>query len=680
MITFKDRWIEQAYQKIHLICPDDDEKEIKKFLSDEFDKDYKDNSCIIYNNYEKDEIETSIYNLFDWIEEKKPILTESGSMFKPHSQSFNPNAIILGKKLAERKIEKKKKFKYLDMANATDDPKEKDEYNYLAKKADLAQLRHKVIANSEYGVSGLPSSWFFNMACASATTARGQALISTAFNAFEDFLCDNVLFESMDECLIFINNIIKEKKNRKKNDEKWVENKTTSEVVDRIVNKFEDPNTCDKDIIKRIVKNLSQEDKNRIYYKSNIYEFFRNSKKARQLLKNIVQDSHNFLNPDEPPKYIGEQLDKLRPAVLEYVHYNHPTPNRVQRLKTHTRKCVIVIDTDSNFINLYPWVEFVYNEIVNGYVNIGRRKKIDGRYIISASNPDKKYSRKAKEKETFRIIYTMVNMTTCMINDTMRVFEERSNVEKEHPGVLAMKNEFLYDSILVTPAKKHYQSAVRVQEGVYFEKPKFDIKGMEYTKNSMAGESTREFIKKLVYKDILLPEGGVPDVAKILKKLKKFENKIKKSVIEGGDEYLKTANIKTEDAYDDPMSIGNYKAAYVWNTLYPDKQIELPGIAKIVKVNLSKPKDFAQLSVTEPEIFEKLMYLFNNNKRIAKSGINNIAIPLDVEFPKWIIPFINMDEIIGNNVRLILSILNCLGVKTVYKTKSTQFFSNVIKL
>ena len=105
-----------------------------------------------------------------------------------------------------------------------------------------------------------------------------------------------------------------------------------------------------------------------------------------------------------------------------------------------------------------------------------------------------------------RIIYTMVNMTTCMINDTMRVFEERSNVEKEHPGVLAMKNEFLYDSILVTPAKKHYQSAVRVQEGVYFEKPKFDIKGMEYTKNSMKVSYIRIIIKYMAEIDIEMTE------------------------------------------------------------------------------------------------------------------------------------------------------------------------------
>ena len=53
-------------------------------------------------------------------------------------------------------------FNYLKKAEATDSQEEKLEYKYLAKKKDLAQVRIKVIVNSEYGVSGLSSSWFFN--------------------------------------------------------------------------------------------------------------------------------------------------------------------------------------------------------------------------------------------------------------------------------------------------------------------------------------------------------------------------------------------------------------------------------------------------------------------------------------------------------------------------------------
>lgn len=679
MLTFKDRWIEQAYQKIKLLYPDDDEKTIKHFLSEEFDKDYIDNRCVIYNNYEKDEVETSIYKLFDWIEEHEPILTESGSMFKQHKDSFNPNTLILGKKLDERKAMKKKKFKYMTEAEHTDDPKKKAELLYLTKKADLAQLRCKVIANSEYGVSGLPSSWFFNMACASATTARGQALISTAYNAFEDFLCDNVLFYNMDECIMFINNIVHEKHLRKKNDAKWVENVTRVELYDRLIKKFKSEDLCDKDLLKRMIKNLSQEDKNRIFYKSNIYEFFRRSDRARSLMSNIALHNETFMDPENPPEYIDKELTKLRNAVLEYVHYNYPTCDRVFRLKTEQRKCVIVIDTDSNFINLHPWLLFVQNEILGGYKKIKKRSKSNGLYNIKSRKSSDEMSQNDIDQK-YRILFTMVNMMSEMVNRSLDTFKDRSNIKPGHPGVLNMKNEFLYDSILITPAKKHYQSAIRIQEGVYFDKPKLDVKGMEYRKNSMAGASTRKFIEKLVYEDILMAKKCNPDISKILRKLKNFEDSIKESVVSGGDEYIKTANIKTEDAYADPMSIGSYKAAYVWNNLYPDKKIELPGVARILKVSLKKPKDFAAMSAACPITFARLMTLFNENDRIAKSGISNIAIPLDENIPEELVPYINLDEILSNNCKLIYSILNCLGVKTIYKTKSSQFFSNIIRL
>lgn len=477
MADFKEKWINQACQKIKLLFPKDDEDSIREFLSEAFDRDYVDNKCTIYNNYEKEEVETSYYNLFNWIDERKPILTESGSLFKQHDECYNPNTTILAKKLAERKIEKKKKFKYMDMANHEKDPVKKEELKYKAKKADLAQLRLKIIANSEYGVSGLPSSWFFNMACASATTARGQALISTAFNSFEDFLADNVLFMNMDECLMFINNIVNEKPIREKNDEKWVNNKSKRDVFNRILNKFEDPSACDTEVLEMIVNNLSQEDRNRIYYKSNMYEFFRNSKKASELLKEIIFDTNSFLNPAEPPETIKKPLDKLRSAVLEYVHYNYPTPDRVIRLKTRPRKVVIVIDTDSNFINLGPWIEFIYNEILGKYVKISKREKENGKYVIRSREGTKGKTDKAKQQEEFRMINTMVNITTYMIERVLNLFCERSNIKPDHPGTLNMKNEFLYDTILVTPAKKHYQSAIRIQEGVYFEQPELDVKG-----------------------------------------------------------------------------------------------------------------------------------------------------------------------------------------------------------
>ena len=463
--TFKNRWITDMFNKIKLIHPNDNDEQILKFVTKKYEKNFKDAECRIYNKYEKEELDTTIHNLINWLYVRKPIMTESGSLFKNHNECYNPNISILNSKLTERDVAKKEKFNYMNKANSENDLEKKNEYFELSKKKDLEQGRLKVIANSEYGVSGLPSSWFFNMACASATTARGQALISTAFNAFEDFLSDSVTFDNMDECVNFILNIINEKSSRPKKDSRWIVDKDLSEVVERLRSKFTISEDCDITLIRKILLNLDQEDLNRIYYKSNIYEFFRNSKRARQLIKNIVQSHNKFMDPKNPPKAIKNDLDKLRSAVIEYVHYNYQFINRVNRLKMRKRKSVVVIDTDSNFINLGPWVNFVKDEILSGYVNISKRTIIDGRHVIDSRNKYKKNSYITKEQELFRIINSMVNIIDEVIGRVLKDFLHRCNIPENNPGNTSMKNEFLYTRILITNAKKHYQAVIRLQEG-----------------------------------------------------------------------------------------------------------------------------------------------------------------------------------------------------------------------
>lgn len=681
-MTFKEKWLCQIIEKILLVYPNDSKKKITKFAESIYERDFKDHECILYNNYEKEEIRTTISKLYDWILTKKPILTESGTMFKHHDECWNPQIEILNDKLMERDREKSKMFDFQRLAEKSTDPNEIDMYLFKAKKKDLSQSRAKVISNSEYGASGLPSSWFFNIAVSSATTARGQALISTACNAFEDFLGDNVKFMNMDECLLFINNIVKEKDIRKKDDSKWVKNKNTNDVFDRLKSKFFDQSMCEDKILNKILRNLNQENLNRIYYKSNFYNFILNSEKAIEIFLSIFTSNVDFTTPNDAPSEIVDKLNKLTSAFLEYVHYNYPTINRTLRLKTMKRNCVVVVDTDSCFLNYGQVYDFFINEILNKKKIIKRRIKSDNgkKYVIESRENLKAKSESKNRGISYRIINSVMYITNSVIKNTLDVFLDRCNCDRDH-GNTSMKNEFLYDTLLICPpAKKHYQGAIRLREGVEYKKPKFDIKGMDYVKRSAAGDSTREFIKNLVYDDILMAKNNSPDFYHILKKLNKFEKDIEQSVIRGEDKYIKNVNVKSEDAYDDPMSIGPYKAVFVWNYLYPNMKIDLPGSAKIIKVNLTKLKDFSKLSIDNPSIYGKLKKLFESNDRIMKSGITSIALPIDESVPDWMVPYINLDEIVSNNTDLLLPILNNLGMKAVYKTKSSQFYSNIINI
>ena len=361
---FKDAWIEAVYNKLHLMHPEDSKDQIISYAEKLYEKKFKDTDCYIYNNYEKTKYDTTIKGVVEFIENTKPIITESGTLFKQHRDAYNPAIEIISDKLALRDTYKGKMFDYENLANNSTDPKKVAEYQNKAKQYHDAQSRTKVIVNADYGVSGLSSSWCFNIACASATTCKGQALISTAFNAFEDFLTDSVKFTDMDECIDFIYNINSEKESRTHIDSEWVEDKNKIELLSRLRDKFINQDDFDINIISKIIDNLSQEDINRIYYKSNLYEFINNSDRAQSILTYIIS-CKSFMNPNKPDKEYKDSLRDLRNAAMEYVHYNYQFNDRVLRLRTHKRKTVVAIDTDSNFINLGNWTDFVAETIMH---------------------------------------------------------------------------------------------------------------------------------------------------------------------------------------------------------------------------------------------------------------------------------------------------------------------------
>ena len=654
---FKDAWIEAVYNKLHLMHPEDSKDQIISYAEKLYEKKFKDTDCYIYNNYEKTKYDTTIKGVVEFIENTKPIITESGTLFKQHRDAYNPAIEIISDKLALRDTYKGKMFDYENLANNSTDPKKVAEYQNKAKQYNDAQSRTKVIVNADYGVSGLSSSWCFNIACASATTCKGQALISTAFNAFEDFLTDSVKFTDMDECIDFIYNINSEKESRTHIDSEWVEDKNKIELLSRLRDKFINQDDFDINIISKIIDNLSQEDINRIYYKSNLYEFINNSDRAQSILTYIIS-CKSFMNPNKPDKEYKDSLRDLRNAAMEYVHYNYQFNDRVLRLRTHKRKTVVAIDTDSNFINLGNWTDFVAETIMHE-----KEENLD-------------------EQDVFKIVNIAINLMTEMINRTLIDFNRRCNVSDDAPGVTKMKNEFLYLKILFTEAKKHYQGIIRLREGNLIPnniKKNFDIKGMEYMKKSIAGDNAREFTRDIIYNDILSCKGS-PDLVHIYHRLHEFEESVAQSLDNDDYTFLKTANVKTMDAYAEPMSQGPYKAVFVWNYLFPDKTIDLPGVAIMIPVKMIKPKDFAHLSVTDPELFEKIMDLFTNNPNISRSGIKNIALPLNETLPKSLKPYVNITDIIAKNLSLLFPVTQGIGIKTIYKTKSTEFFGNIIDI
>jgi hypothetical protein len=73
--------------------------------------------------------------------------------------------------------------------------------------------------------------------------------------------------------------------------------------------------------------------------------------------------------------------------------------------------------------------------------------------------------------------------------------------------------------------------------------------------------------------------------------------------------------------------------------------------------------------------------IFNNkNPKIADKGVQVIAIPRNTEsVPEWMLPFIDYDTIVNDNLKRFYSVLESLGIETI-KTPKKEYFSNILKL
>lgn len=643
---FIKEWKDVYKQLLKTAYPEISKKEIDVFLDKIIDDNINIPDGIVDNNYVHKSIKVDLITLIDWIYDKKLICGGHAVFFKNRHEAANPAAMMLETFLSNRKAIKKR-LKDLDP----------DSYEYAV--CDRNQLIEKLAANSYYGAGGAPTSNFYNVYTAVSTTASGQSLISTTMTAIENFLGNNVKFIDLEDCMFYINNIIKEKHKINSDFLDDVNHDVVLEYLKKRFFKFEDEFEYP---LFKILINLSQDDLNRIYYKNNIYEFNK-VRKIKMLLTDILIDTESFLDPDIDSKKntltkeAKNNIELLWSYYKEFVFYNYFAYNRIGRLRYDPRKAIVTVDTDSNMVDLGLWIDWMRKNIIN-------------------LNPV------LLEKDEKKMIYNMVNIACYSISElykeNLAKYCRVVNIPDDIAWRINIKNEFLFERMILTFRKKRYMSKTLLREGSEF--VKVDTKGLDFMKSS-CNASAQAFFEKLAKEKVLECKNiSVPDV---IKEIQGFESYVRQTLINGEKEFLTPSKVKELEAYANPLTNMGVNAVLAWNTCYPNQDIQLPDIIDIVKVKMNTEEDIADLKYKEPEIYENIMEgIFNNsNQKIKKKGIYVIAIPRNIEkIPEWIIPYIDFDEVTNNNISKfhpILKSLNTVLIQTESKAGKT-YMSNII--
>lgn len=649
----------------------DDEIEYK--LNAIIRKRLKNPNVTVFNNYSNTAVRTNVLALTDQIEKNQLIIAGGGTLFMPHDTKPNILIDFITNIMNSRNSAKKQRKQY---------PKNSDMWLQW----DISQLLYKLVINSLYGCMGYPGFTLYNLFTAEAITSEGRHIITTAINALEGFLGGAMYFMDENELNHYLYEIHQEYESIGDmsieifGDHDWIRLAT-----DRVISQCKwDITQKQKDYIVDILCHRDEAELIMLYYKNNLIEFSR--------LPFIIEKFRYIIENNGLLSFCEEKLlknDEIRDIVSEiwnfykvFVVYDHPINDRLRKAMYLPKTRCLYTDTDSVFISLCHFVDFIEYEVCTG--------------------------KKPDNYENIRDLrFTAVNLILIFVNKTidlaLHTLCASTNIPPEWADRLGMKNEFYNERMLFVPNKKRYLALSILQEGQLLtdEDGRLglpEIKGFDF-KKSTTKPYLKEYYTKLATEEILRAPQIVP--ARVFAEMCQLKNDIETGIHNGETKYFKQSKVKSVEQYKNPYSIQGVTSVMLWNTLVPQSQIELPGDVNIVPIKplgMKKPSkeglgksgeplknpNVVELKEKYPEAYELLCQSIyeNPNPAIAYMSLASIALPKNenIEVPQYVYDLIDYDDIVNSAMKLFLPIMEAIGIYSLPTTATTSHMSNIITL
>lgn len=666
------------------------------------------------NNYTRQRLDGTVLDILTYIQSREPIVTSSGVLFKKHKEADNPLSRMIMGFIKQRGIYKKEMFRY---------PKGSE----LFERYNLFQLLEKLNANATYGVLGAPTSMYYNIYVAEAITRQGRSYISCSIMLFESFLANNIKFNNLDELITFINNVEHEKPKRKLIDDYILDrNITLDECFFKLMNTADMliwvPTDEEMARVWEYLRGLSQEDINRLYYKNNLYSFAELpivSDLIIKILKSLGGDvefdekgkviNNIFMDPNEPPKKIKEDLDLLVQLMKEYVYYPHFYIDKLDRIEYMQRDIVVVSDTDSTIISFDAWYRFILGKVYNIDMPIKHQK----RDMVDVIKADEWGDRPLKEMVTYvepefdynfytdevieleRLVepcslvpqdtlkYAIINIIAYICSDLVVDYlaeycKLTGSYEEGTKCRMIMKNEFYFLRAMLTVSRRNYADVQALQEGNIIPKgikSQLAIMGLPINKSTLS-EDVKRRLQHILYEDVLTADKV--DQVHIMKQLVIFEKEIYNSIMNKELKYYKPDNIAAMSSYKkDPLSVNGILAAVIYNEMRTEDMpyINLDERNKIIKIKIEvNKKNVDKIKDSHPEEYAKLCKLLDHPVLGAK--VTTIGLPLGTAVPDWVLSFVDINTIINDQLKNFP--LDSIGLKRL--SNDSVNVSNIIQL
>lgn len=660
---FLRTWKDEMKELIRIHFPGAKNKKVEAYLDEVIRNNMKNPRAMLINNYKNKQINSDVLTIIDMIEEHNLIIGGAGCLFVQHSERLSILIPYIFDLQEKRNYHKKERKKY---------PK----YSALWLREDIIQNNTKTKVNMLYGAIGYKRFILHNRFIAESVTSCGRQIICTAVMCFENFLGGGIKFNEPSEIFHFIRMVVKDKSERYPTLDcevfGFTERQIEKKIEERILSLCEfDTNNDFLISLFHTIKHLSLSEKVLLYYKNNLFEFFR-VPFISEKLKYIMDNIDELLLPDinQLPSELVNVFNELYHFVKTFVLYEHPIFDRVRKSMYTDKEEVLYVDTDSNFLKMNKWIMFVENEIMHHKLHTSYDK-----FKIIASN-----------------VLTII--LSDVIDANLQDLAKYMHTTPEYAKKLNMKNEFFLEKIVFTPAKKRYISNALVQEGVILNNGEGvpEIKGFEF-KKSTTNNFVRDYLTNICLNHILKVDDI--DVENIYELMMKLKEDIRISMKNGESTFYKQAEVQTIDHYKQPYSHQGTTSVLLWNCLMPDYALELPTDVNIVPIidiggkrkkngEFENKKNIEWFREKYPKEFERINKKIyqNPNPLIANMSLKSIAKPKNnnIELPEWFSDLVNADKVVQDTLGLFHSIAESLGLKLLHTTSNTKFLSNMVDL
>ena len=406
----------------------------------------------------------------------------------------------------------------------------------------------------------------------------------------ENFLSNNVLFEDTDDIITFITNV--------KNEDKkffildYIDNPITEkQLFEYLIHHTKTNKLIDEDIVLSYVNGLDAEMISRVYYKNQLKELLLNNSWFKETLNEILQ--YEFM--DKPADEVKEKFISIKDKILDFVYYDFLYEDRYKRAMNDKRRSVVTIDTDSVFCNVNPHVELITKSL-----------NLDSKDIIQQGS----------------LVNILINITTGALEKIFWNLTTNMGLVERAKPLINMKNEFVYEKLLLTKNKKSYCGIITSELGNQLSKPVLDIKGLPILKKTSVPKALRKQFTKLVEDDILKTKKI--NLKQIIDKYDNIEIMIEDSIAKGNVEYLLPKNLELIESYKAPDTIEAVRAAIIWNACEPENQIIPPEKINLIKLNGIDANDprFEEMKKNYPDKYQAIM------KTVFNHGVTNPKIDI----------------------------------------------------